>query len=69
MYWQVKDHSPLSKVELLQRRVIVADCYLYIALIHFIKQDLTGCLAVLVAIHCFATFLSHQSMGDQLVVI
>nr|CAB3267343.1 tetratricopeptide repeat protein 39C [Phallusia mammillata] len=36
------EKTPLTKVEILQRRVIVADCYLYVALIHFIKQDLTS---------------------------
>uniref|UniRef100_F7AZ43 Tetratricopeptide repeat protein 39C n=1 Tax=Ciona intestinalis TaxID=7719 RepID=F7AZ43_CIOIN len=34
--------KPLSIESVLQRRIIVGDCYLYIALIYFIKQDLTG---------------------------
>ncbi|CAK8683340.1 unnamed protein product [Clavelina lepadiformis] len=34
--------KPLPIEDLLLRRIIVADCYLYISLIYFIKQEVTG---------------------------
>jgi len=56
-----EEETPLSKLDLLQKKVIDADCYLYIAFIQFIKQDLTGLFLYLELMRIFIKLqLTHH---------